>query len=181
MDRILELYEKMYKDYALSIFEVEIKLHTSRTTRMNGRLQAYFNSSQNRNVFARIMCKAYQTDTPVTITEVCELLNANRSSVSVMVDECEKEGWISVARENNKALCMATDELYEKTMMYVFWKKQISQSIVGDKYKKITQIESVLRSVGVPVPDFSYGEKNIYEDNVKLVNLKGGSNDNNFK
>ena len=181
MERILELYEKMYKDYALSIFEVEIQLHRARTTRMNGRLQTYFNSSMNRNVFARIMCKAYQTDIPVTITEVSELLNVSRSSVSVMVDECEKEGWISVTRQNNKALCKATIELYEKTMMYVFWKKQISDSIVSGQSKKLNQIESVLKSADVVVPDFSYGEEKIHIDNLKLFNPKGSSDDNSIK
>ena len=90
MDKIVELYEKKYKELALSIIDVEISLHQGRLTRLNGKIQNYFNSSQNRNTFARIMAKAYMTNKPYSITEICELLGANRSSVSIMVDESDK-------------------------------------------------------------------------------------------
>ena len=163
MDKIVELYEKKYKDYALSIIDIEIELHKSRSLMMNGKISNYFNSSQNRNTFARIMSKAYITNKPYSITEVCELLSANRSSVSIMVDECEQEGWITVLRDKNKAMCMATEELYEAMMKYVAWRKKNSKSIIGDHFKAIDQLESVLKHVGVDIPDMTFGEKE--EDN----------------
>ena len=159
MEKILDLYTKTYKAYALSVMEIEIELHKARTTRIKTKLQVYFNSSQNRNTFARIMTKAYLIDDPVTITEVCELLNANRSSVSLMVDECEKEGWITIARTSNKAWCMASEDLYIATMDYVHWKKIINKSVVGDHWKSLTQLESVLNKAGIEIPDLSYNEK----------------------
>ena len=158
MEKILELYEKQYKEYALAVMEVEIQLHKARSVRMSGKLQQYFNSSQNRNTFARIMSKAYQLQEPVTITYICELLDANRSSVSLMVDECEKGGWISVLRDKNKAWCMATKELHDSMMKYVHWKKRINKSIVGDFYKSLDQLESVLNKANIVIPDMSYGE-----------------------
>ena len=164
MDRIFELYEKKYKDYALSIIDIEIELHKSRSLMMNGKISNYFNSSQNRNTFARIMSKAYITNKPYSITEVCELLNANRSSVSIMVDECEQEGWITVLRDKNKAMCMATKELYEAMMKYVAWRKKNSKSIIGDHFKAIDQLESVLKHVGVDIPDMTFGEKEVEDD-----------------
>jgi len=166
MDRIFELYEKKYKDYALSIIDIEIELHKSRSLMMNGKISNYFNSSQNRNTFARIMSKAYITNKPYSITEVCELLNANRSSVSIMVDECEQEGWITVLRDKNKAMCMATKELYEAMMKYVAWRKKNSKSIIGDHFKAIDQLESVLKHVGVDIPDMTFGEKRVEDDDV---------------
>lgn len=164
MDRIVDLYEKKYKEYALAIIDVEIELHKSRSLMMNGKISNYFNSSQNRNTFARIMSKAYITNKPYSITEVCELLNANRSSVSIMVDECEQEGWITVLRDKNKAMCMATEELYEAMMKYVSWRKQHSKSIIGNHFKAIDQLESVLKHVGVVIPDMTFGNKEAEDD-----------------
>ena len=166
MDRIVDLYEKKYKDYALAIIDIEIELHKSRSLMMNGKISNYFNSSQNRNTFARIMSKAYMTNKPYSITEVCELLNANRSSVSIMVDECEQEGWITVLRDKNKAMCMATEELYESMMKYVAWRKVNSKSIIGDHFKAIDQLESVLNHVGVDIPDMTFGMKEVEDDDV---------------
>ena len=166
MDRIVELYEKKYKDYALAIIDIEIELHKSRSLMMNGKISNYFNSSQNRNTFARIMSKAYMTNKPYSITDICELLNANRSSVSIMVDECEKEGWITVLRDKNKAMCMATEELYVAMMKYVFWRKQNGKSIIGDHFKAIDQLESVLKHVGVDIPDMTFGKKEAEDDDV---------------
>ena len=166
MDRIVELYEKKYKDYALAIIDIEIELHKSKSLMMNGKISNYFNSSQNRNTFARIMSKAYMTNKPYSITDICELLNANRSSVSIMVDECEKEGWITILRDKNKAMCMATEVLYEAMMKYVFWRKQNGKSIIGDHFKAIDQLESVLKHVGVDIPDMTFGKKEAEDDDV---------------
>lgn len=166
MDRIVDLYEKKYKQYALAIIDIEIELHKSRSLMLNGKVSNYFNSSQNRNTFARIMSKAYMTNKPYSITEVCELLSANRSSVSIMVDECEQEGWITVLRDKNKAMCMATEELYEAMMKYVAWRKVNSKSIIGDHYKVIDQLESVLKHVGVDIPDMTFGMKEVEDDDV---------------
>jgi len=166
MDRIVELYKNKYKEYALAIMDIEISLHQARVKRIAlSKIGAYFNSSQNRNTFARIMVKAYMTEKPYTITEICELLNANRSSVSVMVDECEKEGWITILRNKNKAMCMGTEGLYDQMMKYVYWRKKNSKSIIGDHYKAIDQLESVLKHVGVDIPDMTFGEKETDDDN----------------
>ena len=164
MDKVVDLYENKYKEYALAIIDIEIELHKSRSLMMNGKISNYFNSTQNRNTFARIMSKAYMTNKPYSITEVCELLSANRSSVSIMVDECEKEGWITVLRDKNKAMCMATEEVYEAMMRYVYWRKQNSKSIIGDHYKAIDQLESVLNHVGIDIPDMAFGEKEVEDD-----------------
>ena len=165
MDKIVDLYEKKYKEYALAIIDIEIELHKSRSLMMNGKVSNYFNSSQNRNTFARIMSKAYMTNKPYSITEVCELLNANRSSVSIMVDECEQEGWITVLRDKNKAMCMATEELYDAMMKYVAWRKVNAKSLVADHYKALDQLESVVRHVGVELPDMTFGMKEEDDDN----------------
>lgn len=165
MDKIVDLYEKKYKEYALAIIDIEIELHKSRSLMMNGKVSNYFNSSQNRNTFARIMSKAYMTNKPYSITEVCELINANRSSVSIMVDECEQEGWITVLRDKNKAMCMATEELYDAMMKYVAWRKVNAKSLVADHYKALDQLESVLRHVGVELPDMTFGMKEEDDDN----------------
>ena len=164
MDRIVDLYEKKYKEYALAIIDAEIELHKSRSLMLNGKISNYFNSTQNRNTFARIMSKAYMTNKSYSITEVCELLNANRSSVSIMVDECEQEGWITVLRNKNKAMCMATKELYEAMMRYVSWRKQNVNSIIADHFKAVDQLESVLKHVGVDIPDMTIGKKESEDD-----------------
>ena len=161
MDKIIDLYKKAYDDYALAICDVEIELHRARSKRLSGRIQHYFNSTANRNTFARIMSKAFILKKPVTITEICKLLHVNRSSVSIMVDECVKEGWVSVERKNNKALCMATEELYIAMMKYVHYRKVVSRSIIGTYWKTLDQLESVLTQTETPLPDMSFGEDNV--------------------
>mgnify|MGYP003136096607 CR=1 FL=1 len=94
-----------------------------------------------------------------------------------MVDECEKEGWISVTRVNNKALCMATEELHQGCMRYAHWKKQISRSIIGKKYDKLIQLESMLREMNIEIPDFSYGEPDIKATTVELLMKLGDISD----
>ena len=153
MDVIQGLYKKAYEEYALSVIEMEIELHMARIYRQTNKIQKYFNSSMNRNTFARIMVRAYIKDEGVSITEVCEILGANRSSVSVMVDETEKSGWMLVNRIANKASCMATDALYKAHINFICWNKKMHKKVVTENFKTLDQLESVLRKNDIEVPD----------------------------
>ena len=50
---------------------------------------------------------------------------------------------------------MATQELYEGMMGYVYWKKTINKSIVGDQWKALDQLEKILTKANIPIPDMS--------------------------
>jgi hypothetical protein len=54
--------------------------------------------------------------------------------------------------------------VYEAMMRYVYWRKQNSKSIIGDHYKAIDQLESVLNHVGIDIPDMAFGEKEVEDD-----------------
>lgn len=145
------MHQELWDEYMSCILDLEIKMHEVRRERLDTRLQIYFNSSQNRYCFAMIMNRAFIHDKPVTITECCEIMGANRSSVSLMVDECEKEGWINVVRSQNRAFCSATDTLFEAFQEYCQFRKQVNKSIIGDAFKSLSILEGVMAKANIPI------------------------------
>ena len=86
--------------------QLEIKLYQARIDRMTSKSQRYFNSTPLRNAFARMMVYSKYVNSFYTISEIVKELRTNRQSVSTMVDECSKEGWIFVKKEKNKLYCV---------------------------------------------------------------------------
>ena len=124
-ETIDEVKEYLEKRYILTMCQLEIKLYQARIDGMKSKSQRYFNSTPLRNAFARMMVYSKYVNSFYTISEIVRELRTNRQSVSTMVDECSKEGWIFVKKEKNKLYC-ATQDMLDGFHDYVKWRKKIA-------------------------------------------------------
>ena len=86
------IYKEMVKILSLH----EIKIYQVRVDRTNTRMQIYFNSTTLRNFFARICNYAYTVNKFYIISYVTKELRSTRQVISLIVDECENEGWLNI-------------------------------------------------------------------------------------
>ena len=106
----------------------EIKIYQARVDRTNTRIQRYFNSTPLRNVFARICNYAYTVNQFYTISYVTKELRSTRQAISLIVDECENEGWLNIHRRANKGEIKDSEEVYESWRDYVYASTNIMTS-----------------------------------------------------
>jgi hypothetical protein len=110
-----------------SMCEYELKIYQGRIDRMNTKEQRYFNSTPIRNAFASLMVVAACNNKFYTITEIVNNLRSNRQSISTMVDECKKEGWVNVSKIGNKLQCNASQMLVKSFNDYIHFSMRISK------------------------------------------------------
>ena len=96
---MVERISKNLKSLSLQICEHQISLHKVRCTRMNNRVQRYFNSSMRRNVFARLMCRGVYLDEWYSMSDISNQLFLTRQTAHRFVSDCLAEGWI-IRKEN---------------------------------------------------------------------------------
>ena len=125
-ETIDEVKDYLEKRYILTMCQLEIKLYQARIDGMTSKSQRYFNSTPLRNAFARMMVYSKYVNSFYTISEIVKELRTNRQSVSTMVDECSKEGWIFIKKEKNKLYCTATQDMLDGFHDYVKWRKKIA-------------------------------------------------------
>ena len=113
-----------------SLCEYELKIYQGRIDRLNTREQRYFNSTPIRNAFASLMVVAACNNKFYTITEIVNNLRSNRQSVSTMVDECKKEGWVNVSKIGNRLQCNASEILVKSFNDYVYFSMRISKEYI---------------------------------------------------
>ena len=116
-----------YRRTLRSLCAFELKIYQARIDRLDTKMQRYFNSTPIRNAFASLMVIGACNYQLYTITEIVNNLRSNRQSVSTMVDECKKEGWINVIKNGNKVQCNASQALIEGFNDYVNYSKEISK------------------------------------------------------
>ncbi len=100
----------------LRFLDLEIAVHHARKTRMDFPLQRYFNSTLNRNTFARLMCKAYYLNKGYSIKEICDAVIISRMSCHTMVRECLAAGYI--VKHSEKSY-VAGQELVSRTEDFI--------------------------------------------------------------
>ena len=83
----------LFKAYAKELFFRELTVHQYRQTRMNNKIQRYFNSTPTRNALARVLCLATYVNQPYTKTQIAEQLSVSRQAAHDLVEECLAEGW----------------------------------------------------------------------------------------
>ena len=121
--------------------EVEMRVFQARQTRMLNKIQRYFNSTPLRNAFARWMVYAYYEDTFYSITYLVKQMYTNRQTISKIISECEKEGYINVQRNGKTVSCQANKILVEKSNDYTQWRKELAKSTIGKAYNDLVQFE----------------------------------------
>ena len=121
--------------------KIEMEIFKARQTRMLNKTQRYFNSTPLRNAFARWMVNALYENRFYTITHLVKEMHTNRQTISNMISECEKEGFIIVQRIGKTVACQASQTLLIKMNDYCEWRKNITELTVGKAYNDLVQFE----------------------------------------
>lgn len=129
------MYKNCTNKTYLLLLDLEIAVHHARKTRMHFPLQRYFNSTLNRNAFARLMCKAYYLDKGYSIKEICDVILISRMACHTMVRECLAAGYI--VRHGEKSY-VAGEELVSRTEDYIDFRLNTKEfaSLVNSYRKK---------------------------------------------
>ena len=139
-----EIYNHLLQEYRKCVMKIEMEIFKARQTRMINKIQRYFNSTPLRNAFARWMVNAFYQNQFYTITYLVREMHTNRQTISNMINECEKEGYIIVIREGKTVSCQASQSLVEKSNDYCKWRKEITELTVGKAYNDLVQFEKLM-------------------------------------
>ena len=136
-----EIYNHLLLEYRRCVMKIEMEIFKARQTRMLNKIQRYFNSTPLRNAFARWMVNAFYENQFYTISFLVKQMHTNRQTISHMLNECEKEGYVTVVRNGKTVSCQATLLLVEKMNEYCEWRKNITELTVGKAYNDLVQFE----------------------------------------
>ena len=139
-----EIREHLHREYTLAILTTEMKLHKARQTRMDTDIQRYFNSTPLRNAFSRWMVYGYLVNKPYNITTLCNEMGADRKTVSIMIKECEAEGWIQTIKSNGQLFCLASPILVSKMEEYVKWRRELAKDSIGKCFLALKTLEDLM-------------------------------------
>ena len=141
-----EIHQFLENQYVMKTLEIEMQTHKARQTRMDNKVQRYFNSTPLRNAFARWMTYAVYANRWYTITELVDDMHSNRQSIATIINECEAEGWVQVKRTSNSVQCRATPELVDKTIEYCMWRKEITKLTIGTAFNALYNFEVLMQT-----------------------------------
>ena len=136
-----DIHNHLLLEYRKCVMKIEMEIFKARQTRMLNKIQRYFNSTPLRNAFARWMVNAFYENEFYTITHLVKEMHTNRQTISNMINECEKEGYIIVIRKGKTVSCQASQSLVEKSNDYCKWSKKITELTVGKAYNDLIQFE----------------------------------------
>ena len=136
-----DIYEHLLMEYRKCVMRIEMEIFKARQTRMLNKIQRYFNSTPLRNAFARWMVNAFYENQFYTISYLVKEMHTNRQTISKMVNECEKESYVTVMRKGKTVSCQATPILVDKSNDYCDWRKDITKMTVGKAYNDLVQFE----------------------------------------
>ena len=136
-----DIYNHLLLEYRKCVMKIEMEIFKARQTRMLNKIQRYFNSTPLRNAFARWMVNAFYENQFYTISYLVKEMHTNRQTISQMISECEKEGYVIVERSGKTVSCQATLLLVEKMNDYCKWRKDITELTVGKAYNDLVQFE----------------------------------------
>ena len=139
-----QIQEHLYREYTLATLTTEMKIHKARQTRMDNPIQRYFNSTPLRNAFARWMVYGYLVNKPFNITTLCDEMGADRKTVSIMIKECEAEGWIQTIKSNGQLFCLASPPLVDKMEDYVSWRQKLAKDTIGKAFSAVMAFEDLM-------------------------------------
>lgn len=139
-----EIREHLHREYTLAILTTEMKLHKARQTRMENDIQRYFNSTPLRNAFSRWMVYGYLVNKPYNITTLVDEMGADRKTVSIMIKECEAEGWIQTIKSNGQLFCLASPVLVSKMSDYVKWRRKLAKDTIGKCFLALKNFDELM-------------------------------------
>ena len=136
-----DIYNYLLLEYRKKVMKVEMEVFQARQTRMLNKIQRYFNSTPIRNAFSRWMVYAYYENTFYSISYLVKQMHTNRQTISKIISECEKEGYIIVERTGKTVSCQASYVLVEKSNDYTEWRKELTKSTIGKAYNDLVHFE----------------------------------------
>jgi hypothetical protein len=139
-----EIQEHLRREYVIALLTTEMKMHKARQTRMDTDIQRYFNSSPLRNAFSRWMVYGYLVNKPYNITTLCDEMGADRKTISLMIKECEAEGWIQTIKSNGQLFCIASPPLVSKMEEYVSWRRKLAKDTIGVAFSALKAFEDLM-------------------------------------
>ena len=139
-----QIKEFIDKELTKILCQHEVAIYQARQTRMDTKVQRYFNSTPLRNVFCRMIVYAYCVNQHYNIQYIAYQLKTTRQSISKIVDECESEGWINVIRTPNNVEVQANDVTYEGMLDYVEKRKKILPKQMRRSWNKLLDLETLV-------------------------------------
>ena len=140
-----EIHQFLEKQYVMKTLEIEMQTHKARQTRMDNKVQRYFNSTPIRNAFSRWMVYAYYEHQFYTISYLVKEMNTNRQTVSIMINECEVEDYVIVQRKGKTVACQASSQLVQAMNEYSEWRKQLIEQTIYQPYINLKQFENWMK------------------------------------
>ena len=138
------LREHLEREYDLAILLTEMEMYKTRTSRMDTKIQRYFNSTPFRNAFARFINYAYMVNIPYTIGRLATEMNADRKTISQTVKECEAEGWLTVERSNGTTTFMGNKALHDACAEYLKFRKAFAKNTTGRCFQALRNFEVLM-------------------------------------
>tara|TARA_B100000927_G_C16422526_1_gene452005 strand:- start:6 stop:572 length:567 start_codon:yes stop_codon:yes gene_type:complete len=128
--------DALMEKYCLQLCYYEMAKYEGRQTRLNGPMQKYFNSTQTKNAFARLMHIAAKVKSLYTKTNIATELHITRQAAHQMVDECLDAGWIEVDQAGRCPTYKATQTLQDGLMKYAKFALETGQGIGVVHYRQ---------------------------------------------
>lgn len=138
-----KIERQLIKEYARELCVHQISVHQARQTRMDTKIQRYFNSSQTRNAFARVVCLAALDDKPVSRSEIAQTLHISRQAASDMVGDCLASEWITETPERG---LYASPILIDALIHYTEEHVAVMSPDLTQKYENLVKFREILSS-----------------------------------
>ena len=94
----------------------QIELHKLRCREKQTRLNRYFNSTQRRHTFGRLMCLAHYVKELYTPSYIAEQLGVSRQAVHKMLKDCVEEGWVECKKTTHGTIGYRATETLKKAL-----------------------------------------------------------------
>ena len=110
--------DALMKRYCLQLCHYEMAKYEGRQTRLNGPMQQYFNSTQTKNAFSRLMYIAANVKSVYNKTNIATELPISRQAPHQMDEDSIDAGWIEVDEAGRCPTYKATKTLQDGVMKY---------------------------------------------------------------
>ena len=138
-----DIHRNLLREYARELCVHQLGVHQARQTRMDTKIQRYFNSSQGRNAFARLMCLATFDGKAHTRADIARELHMTRAAATKMADECLAENWIL---ENDKRAVRAAPVLIAALNDYVDRHLEVMLTDLTEKYQNLINFRKIMHT-----------------------------------
>ena len=141
-----QLQDYLDMEMSKTLCELEIQVHQRRMDHLNTKISRYFNSTPIRNVFARYCVYSYIVNNYYSISYVAEELRATRQTISTMVEECHREGWIEVKRMPNLVEFKGNKLMYSSFLAYLKFRKELAKNVTKGRWNDLTRLADLVEN-----------------------------------